>query len=319
MSTYFGLDRGYWTDPDFEDCPPLGRLFYLYLASNRHCNLIGLYTLSSHRVMSETGLTSAQVQASTSVLTSRKKIEVHGSRYWIRAYLGRQKSLDQDLFFKGVVNEVFQLPDDQITRNFLERYQPILRAHAIGRRYTETDQKKLLALLDKFLGPTKDQPRAFLAPSLVHNANANANDSYSGSGEEESFAKAGPTSSRQETILPKAAPPEDLILAYWLERVQAKHGDQRTARAQTLTNIRTCLATRDPRDLIASVADYGTHMDRVSEQKGGGDPFPVKGSNFFGKAAHFEAYLPAPADVEAKRARAAEVMGRLAQGVRGND
>lgn len=296
-------ERNYWTDPDFEGCGAVAKSLYVYFCGSLQTNILGICKASMKRIKDETEFTEAQITTGVARLVKLEKMEADpaANLYWVRAGLKRERKLSQDRFFKGVIKEIFALQDHPISRNFLRYYAPILLSQKTDRCFTEADRARLLALIEKSHGPSSPIQEPYMAPKAKDKDKAMVLTSSLLFEDQEAIANTGPGN-------PLSPPPiEAVILAYWKTRVQSRYGTHVTAGAQTIANIKKCLEEHDARDLLGAIAKYGSKMDADSDRKDGGDPFPVKGSNFFGKAAHFQDYLPTAAEQEEHR-KAAEVV-----------
>jgi len=67
---YRTIDASFWTDPKVRKLPPLGRLLFLYLITNPHTHVSGIYYLPRSTMLHETGMTEKQLDTLSDTLSS---------------------------------------------------------------------------------------------------------------------------------------------------------------------------------------------------------------------------------------------------------
>lgn len=62
MDVRRSINTGIWSDPFVENLNPIHKLVWLYLLTNQHTNMIGIYQISTRRICFETGLDNETVR-----------------------------------------------------------------------------------------------------------------------------------------------------------------------------------------------------------------------------------------------------------------
>jgi len=69
---YRSIDTALWTDPKVKTLPPEGKLLFLYLITNNHAHVSGIYTIPSVLMAHETGLDDTLVDTLFHTLSQKK-------------------------------------------------------------------------------------------------------------------------------------------------------------------------------------------------------------------------------------------------------
>jgi len=105
------LNTKFWSDPFIQDLDYQSKLFYLYLLTNEHTNICGIYEISKKTMSFESGLSVKEIGKSIDTLSKGKKV------YYIQNYIiicnfpKHQDSEKSPKIKQGILALVSQLPD----------------------------------------------------------------------------------------------------------------------------------------------------------------------------------------------------------------
>ncbi len=83
-------DTECWSDPWIQERSPLGKLLFVYLWTNTHRNISGLYVITKKTIADETGLTRKQVDDFLRELDPKVKYDPLHSVCWVVKHVRRQ-------------------------------------------------------------------------------------------------------------------------------------------------------------------------------------------------------------------------------------
>ena len=73
MERLRSVNTNFWKDPWVEDLKPEEKLLFLYLLTNAHTNMLGVYEVSMKRMSTDTGLTEERVSKCFEVFERNRK------------------------------------------------------------------------------------------------------------------------------------------------------------------------------------------------------------------------------------------------------
>lgn len=85
-----GFDDSFWGDPFVQDLPKDGKLLYLYLWTNKHCNQAGLYEITPKTIAFETGLNEADILELFDKLKPKVIFHPDKNLVWVKNFIKRQ-------------------------------------------------------------------------------------------------------------------------------------------------------------------------------------------------------------------------------------
>ncbi len=84
------FDTECWDDPWIQQLPPFAKLLFIYLWTNPHRNISGIYMITVDTISFETGLSKDQIQGLWSVLDPKVKYDPEYSLCWVVKHARRQ-------------------------------------------------------------------------------------------------------------------------------------------------------------------------------------------------------------------------------------
>lgn len=84
------FDTECWNDPWVQKLEPLSKLLFVYLWTNVHRNISGIYVISPQTISFETGLSEAQIQDRWTSLELKVKYDLEFSLCWVVKHARRQ-------------------------------------------------------------------------------------------------------------------------------------------------------------------------------------------------------------------------------------
>ena len=120
-----------WTDPKVKALPPDSKLLFLYLITNPHTHLSGIYYLPTRTMEHETGLSRRGIDGALMGLMESKQViydTTHEQIFVIHmfAYQGRGQKTD-----KGVADYLLTLHHSSLLPHFIARY-PTVKTYLVG-------------------------------------------------------------------------------------------------------------------------------------------------------------------------------------------
>lgn len=125
---YRTIDAAFWTDPKIRELSPEGRFLFLYLITNPHTHVSGIYYLPRSVIAHETGLPLKQVNTLCDTLSKLGFCAFDQVRevVWVRKMMSYQGKGDKNI--KSAVHHLLEdLHKSPLIAEFLEQY-PEVRA-----------------------------------------------------------------------------------------------------------------------------------------------------------------------------------------------
>jgi DnaD/phage-associated family protein len=85
-----GFNTELWNDPFIQELPPEGKLLYIYLWTNAHCNQAGLYEITSTTIAFETKLPAADIPKFLELLKPKVVWYPDSNLVWVKNFIKRQ-------------------------------------------------------------------------------------------------------------------------------------------------------------------------------------------------------------------------------------
>jgi len=89
-SSYHPIYSGLWKDEDLEGTSFETKAFFVFLCSNDHVHVSGIYRVTDPQLVADTGLTLARVRGALEELETRHRIVRDGVWLFVRGYFARQ-------------------------------------------------------------------------------------------------------------------------------------------------------------------------------------------------------------------------------------
>ena len=122
------FDTECWSDPWIQERSPLGKLLFVYLWTNTHRNISGLYVITKKTIADETGLTRKQVDDLLQELDPKVKYDPVHSVCWVVKHARRQFLRGEKISPKqkeGIRRHVLKLRWHPFFRDFADAYPEI--------------------------------------------------------------------------------------------------------------------------------------------------------------------------------------------------
>lgn len=170
---YRTIDTKFWTDPKVRKLDPLGKLMALYLVTNPHAHLGGIYYLSDHAVIAETGISRRNLDTLWDTLSDSGFAirDTDLDIVWVIRMFKYQGCGDKHE--RSVANHLRSLHNSRLVKDFLEQYPsvskhfsdtPSDRASRFGTQEQEKEKEKeqdTNTTKKKFVKPTVDEVKAY--------------------------------------------------------------------------------------------------------------------------------------------------------------
>jgi len=106
------INTRFWSDPwVVDELDPLQRYFFLYLITNEHTNIAGIYELSLTTMANETGLTKEQVREFLGIFESAGKVRRIDGWIMLRNFARHQRGWSDNVA-RGEQRIVHELPEE---------------------------------------------------------------------------------------------------------------------------------------------------------------------------------------------------------------
>lgn len=188
MEKLRSVNTKFWGDPWVEDLRPEEKLLFLYLLTNPHTNMLGIYEISVKRMASDTGLTEERVPKALKEFARVRKAFYMDNYIVLPNFLKNQKMNTN--MQKGAVRIYNELPNwlkESISGNALEAFESLSKAlesfekekgKGKGKRKEEVEvkepsQKNNLTLMSNSNLTPEDISAAFLKTNDLKNADPN--------------------------------------------------------------------------------------------------------------------------------------------------
>ena len=131
MDVRRSINTGIWSDPFVENLNPIHKLVWLYLLTNQHTNMIGIYQVSTRRICFETGLDNETVSKAFEAFQSLSKafiIVLKDSSEWV--FLPnwvKNQSMNTNML-KAASKQFDSLPNELIDNLLTNHYETLRKA-----------------------------------------------------------------------------------------------------------------------------------------------------------------------------------------------
>jgi hypothetical protein len=117
-----------WDDPFFQSLTPLGRYLFIYLWTNPHKNIAGLYTITMETISHETRLSSKQINSLFPEMFPKVKYDPVKSVCWVVKHVRRQflrTGIISEQIKKGIRKVALKLRYHPFLGEFIDQYPEI--------------------------------------------------------------------------------------------------------------------------------------------------------------------------------------------------
>lgn len=117
-----------WADPWFQTLKPVEKLLFIYLWTNPHRNISGIYTITFDTISFETCLTKAQIRDLLLKLSPKVKYDFDRSICWVVKHARRQFLRGEKISFKqreGIRRNVLKFRWHPFFKSFCDAYPEI--------------------------------------------------------------------------------------------------------------------------------------------------------------------------------------------------
>lgn len=131
MDVRRSINTGIWSDPFVENLDPMHKLVWLYLLTNQHTNMIGIYQMSTRRICFETGLDNETVRKAFEAFQRLSKafvIILKNSSEWV--FLPnwvKNQSMNTNML-KAASKQFDSLPNELIDKLLMNHYETLRKA-----------------------------------------------------------------------------------------------------------------------------------------------------------------------------------------------
>ena len=122
------FDTECWGDPWVQERSPLAKLLFVYLWTNSHRNISGLYVITKRTISNETGLTSRQVDELLEALSPKVRYDSVHSVCWVVKHVRRQfirYGNISDRIVKAIRGHVLKLSYHVFFQEFIDEYPEV--------------------------------------------------------------------------------------------------------------------------------------------------------------------------------------------------
>lgn len=109
MSKNRFIDTKFWSDNFVVELNPLEKYLFLYLLTNEHTNIAGIYEIPLRTMAFETGIDKEMLEKMLKVL--KEKVEYKNGWLWIKNFEKHQRARGNPNISKGIENIKNSLPD----------------------------------------------------------------------------------------------------------------------------------------------------------------------------------------------------------------
>lgn len=117
-----------WSKPWFRRLSPTTKVLFVYLWTNNHKNLTGMYELDFETMQFETGLTKKQIQDTLSILYPKIKYDVNKEIVWVVNHVQHQFMRTPNIspkIIKGIEKCLISLDNHSFVKEFIEKYDTL--------------------------------------------------------------------------------------------------------------------------------------------------------------------------------------------------
>ncbi len=122
------FDTECWDDPFFQSLSPLGRYLFMYLWTNPHRSVAGLYTITTETICNETRLSPKQVNSLLEEISPKVKYDLVKSVCWVVKHVRRQflrTGIISEQIRKGIRKAVLKFYYHPFFEEFIYQYPEI--------------------------------------------------------------------------------------------------------------------------------------------------------------------------------------------------
>jgi hypothetical protein len=123
---FFNVGSSLWSTPFYTSLSPEGKLLYMYLLTNPHANVSGLYVLPGRQIAFETGLSEETIREQMRFLEEAGKVLYDGTVVWVKDVFNWNATRSPKLAVK-IEREVSAVPDCQVKAKWQEWYNAWLQ------------------------------------------------------------------------------------------------------------------------------------------------------------------------------------------------
>jgi len=122
------FDTECWDDPFFQSLGPLARYLFMYLWTNSHKNIAGLYVITMETISNDTRLSVKQVKALLEEISPKVKYDPTKSVCWVIKHVRRQflrTRVISEQMRKGIRKTVLKFHYHEFFPEFIDQYPEI--------------------------------------------------------------------------------------------------------------------------------------------------------------------------------------------------
>ena len=122
------FDTECWDDPFFQSLGPLARYLFMYLWTNPHKNIAGLYVITMETISNDTRLSLKQIKALLEEASRKVKYDPVSSVCWVVKHVRRQflrTGIISEQCKKGIRKAVLKLHYHPFFQEFIDEYPEI--------------------------------------------------------------------------------------------------------------------------------------------------------------------------------------------------
>lgn len=156
---YRTIDTSLWTDPTVKRLPPLAKLLFIYLITNGHTHVSGLYFLPMMYVAHETGIPLAELDTLFDTLSGADLVKIDPDRelVWVVNMFKYQGPGEKHE--RGAANHLATLHNSPLINDFLKRYPAVRRFYRAEEADGVSDTPSLRSSSREGEGTEKEQER----------------------------------------------------------------------------------------------------------------------------------------------------------------
>lgn len=114
-----GVDSAIWNDPSLViKLPKDGKLLFVYLFTNDHCNQAGLYYIALETIQNETSIKLDDLPPLFDMLRPKVEWYKEESLVWVKNFIHRQSH--SPLFLKAVGKSLRTIHNDKVIKELIE-------------------------------------------------------------------------------------------------------------------------------------------------------------------------------------------------------
>ena len=121
---YRTLETALWTDPKVRQVPPMAKLLFVYLITNNHAHVSGIYYLPDLLITHETGIKGIDTLSDTLSIHKLVLRDKNTEVYWVINMLRYQGAGEK--VYRGVLQHLRGLHDSPLIPQYLHHYKEFL-------------------------------------------------------------------------------------------------------------------------------------------------------------------------------------------------